>query len=355
MRKNVLKISGLIIFGAMAFNCTRNDNVSDPTSLKEAVNLGAAKLNTAMNEITSTKAYQILTVSDIASKSATVSDSVYKVNITLDRINGVYDYKPVTKTDRWGVPLVRFFTRTADNSKMIVNMPLSKVTHPRSLRQYFPSDTALVNNFSISVSDYHNNFSSFWNFDYLLSSEISIDKAIAGNLNIRSVVSPATGIHYASQYAFTGSYTANYKYESGDTTESGFSIRNADKILWEEKLLTVRNDTARFGREHKYILTIGDVQIIRKSGTGKIQVLLKGVVQANAVIQIVDKQQDSEASVCRKREVQITFDDGTSTTISSLISQSIDDIKTLFTSLHQVYFAANMVDWIAYDVYNQKN
>lgn len=136
---------------------------------------------------------------------------------------------------------------------------------------------------------------------------------------------------------------------------SSFAILSDANVLYEEKLLTVKNDTARFGREHQYILTIGNVQISRKSGTKTVEVSVNGVLQPNAVVAIVDQAADSEASVCKKRDVQITFEDGTTTTVSALIGKSIDNIKTLFNSLHSVYFAAYIVDWIAYDIYYQRN
>jgi len=238
---------------------------------------------------------------------------------------------------------------------MIVNMPLAKVQDPRSLRRYSASDTTLKNNFSIAVSDYHNNYNSYWDYDYALASQISVDSVAAGNLNINSLVSPKLGVHYTSQYAFTGSYTAKYKYDSGDTTVSSFAIEGNGQVLYEEKLLTVRNDTARFGREHEYILTIGDVQIVRSSATKKTEVYVNGVIQPTATVTIVDQVADSEASACKKREIQITFEDGTTTTVSALIGKSIGNIKTLFDSLHSVYFAAYIVDWIAYDIYYQRN
>ena len=83
-------------------------------------------------------------------------------------------------------------------------------------------------------------------------------------------------------------------------------------------------------------------------------IAVDGVVQTGAVVEIVDKESDSEASVCKKREVQITFEDGTVTTIGKLIGNSVENIKTLYTSLHEVYFAAYIVDWIAYDIYYKR-
>ncbi len=355
MKKLILRIGGVVLFTTFFLSCSKNPNLENPTTLKQALNQSSMNLNTAMNAITASRAYGILTVSDVNLKSASVADSAYRVNITLDKINGVYDYNHVTRQNLWGLSLLHFFTRTADNSHMIVRMPLQKVTRPRSLRFFSPADSSLTNNFKIDVSDYHNDYNSFWDYDYLLNSEISVDSVVAGNLNIKSLVSPTQGIHYSAQYAFTDKYTAKYMYDSGDTTVSSFAIMNGTNVLYEEKLLTIRNDTVRFGREFEYILTIGNVQITRKSGTKAVEISVNGVVQQNAVVEIIDREPDSEASVCKKRDVKITFDDGTSDTISNLIGKSVDNIKTLYTSLHQVFFAAYIVDWIAYDIYYQRN
>jgi hypothetical protein len=336
------------------WGCTKKDDgILDQASLKMAIDQSATRLNTAINAISSSQAYNILTINEesIAKSSA---ETDYKVYIPLDLIKGVYDYNKVTKLNNWGFSLIHFFTKSADNSQMIVRMPLKKVTRPASLRRFSQADSSLTNNFSIAVSDYHNNYNNYHDYDYILASEISIDNIVAGKLNIKSIVSPTEGKDYASQYAFTESYTANYRYKSGDTTVSSFAIQSGDKVLYKEELLTIKNDTAWFGREHQYILTIGDVQIIRKSGTKTVQIAVDGVLQPNAVVTIVDKESDPEASVCKKRDIQITFEDGTVTTVSALIGDSVDDIKTLYTSLHQVYFAAYIVDWIAYDIYYQR-
>jgi len=354
MKKIGRILTGTVLFTALLSGCAKNDALLENAALKQAIDESALNLNNAMEEITASQAYSILTVSDDGtSKSA--SDTEYRVYIPLELVKGVYDYKPGASFDRWGISLMRYFSKSADNNQMIVNMPLKKVTNPRLLRHYAPEDSSLTNNFSIAVSDYHNNYNSYHDYDYILASEISVDNTLAGKLNIRSVVSPTLGTDYASQYAFTDSYTANYKYVSGDTTKSGFSIKDGDKVLYEENLLTIKNDTARFGREHLYTLTIGDVQIIRNSSTRSVQIAVNGEIQEAAVVEIIDKVTDPEASVCKKRDIQITFEDGTITTVSALIGESVEDIKTLFESLHQVYFAAYVVDWIAYDIYYQRN
>lgn len=354
MKRQVRIILFTASLSAMLWSCAKNDNNTNNLSLKQSFNQGTANLNKAMDGISSSKAFGILTVNEGTSKSVS-TESAYKVYITLDTIKGEYNYHPGIRKDRWGFSLLRYFTKSANNSKMIVNMPLKKVEHPGSLRDFRPSDSLLTNNFSIAVSAYHNNYNSYRDFDYLLASEISVDKVKAGDLNIDYVVSPTLGIVYASRFAFDGGYTADYKYDSGDTTASSFAISGSNKVLYEEKRLTIKTDTGRFGREHQYILTIGDVKIIRKSSTKTIQIFLNDVLQPNAKVEIVDKVPDAEGSVCKHREVQITFEDGTVTTVSALIGKSVENIKTLFDSLHEVYFAAFVVDWIAYDIYYQRH
>ena len=352
MQSRILLLT--VALSTMLLSCTKNENVVNNLNLKQSLSQSSVNLNTAVGEISSTQAYSIFTTYNGILKSGNLLDSTYKVYIPLEKIKGVFDFKPVRRIDRHGRSIIQFFNMSTDNSQMIVRMPLSKVKNPRTLRFYSPADTALVNNFTIAVSDYHNNYNSYHDYDYALASAISVDNVVAGNLNINSLVSPKDGIHYAAQYAFDASYTAKYLYASGDTTVSSFSINDGEKILYEEKLLTTKNDTARFGREHQYILTIGDVQIIRKREAHTVSVSVNGVLQPNATVTIVDKDFDPEASVCKKRDIQITFEDGTTALVSELIGKSVDNIKTLFDSLHQVYFAAYVVDWIAYDIYYQR-
>jgi hypothetical protein len=345
------------LISTLFWGCSKNESSTDSSSLKQSIARSSANLNQAMVDITSSKAYSILTIPEgtLKSSESSTSDSVYRVYITLDQIKGKYDFHPVIKHDKWGLPLINYFVKTADDNQMVVYMPLVKITNPKSLLRFSPSDTTLTNNFAIAVSQYHNNYNGYHDFDYLLASEISIDNASEGSLNIKSFKSPKSGIHYASEYAFSGSYTAKYKYDSGDTTVSSFAIMSGDNVLYREELLTIKNDTARFGHEKQYSLTIGDVKIVKKAADTKAEVYLAGVLQPNAVITIIDKETDPEASVCKKRDIQITFDDGTTTTVSALIGSSVADIKTLFESLHQVYFAAYIVDWIAYDIYYHRN
>lgn len=362
IKTRTMKKPGRIILvvafvSTLFWSCSKNENITETNSLKQSISGSASNLNKAMEVITASPAFSILTNSGTSLKSleSSTSDSIYKVYISLDNIKGIYDYHPSITRDKWGRPLVNYYSKIADDNRMVVRMPLDKVKNPKSLLLFVPADSALKNNFSIAVSQYFNNYNGYRDFDYNLASEISIDDASVGNLNIKSFKNPVSGVHYASEYAFSGGYTAKYKYDSDDTIKSGFSIMNGNTVLYQEELLSVRNDTARFGHEKQYSLTIGDVKIVNKAAGAKVEVYLKGVLQTNAVITIIDNKTDPEASVCRNRDIQITFDDGSTTTVSTLIGSSVKDIKALFESLHQVYFAASVVDWIAYDIYYKRN
>lgn len=343
MSKNLFAAAMVFI---LITGCTKNDPQKE--SLREAINDGAMELNSAVGSISSMPAFSILTSKDEFTTKSAAAD--YKVYITLDTIKGIYDYVRPSSYNLWGMSIMNFFTRTGESEQMIVNMPLKKVMRSWLLRNISKADTSLENNFTIKVSEYHNNYNSFHDYDYLLESEISIDDKYAGSLNINALVKPVTGRNYTAGFKFPNGYTAGYSYESGDTALSSFTIKNDDKVLYGEQLIIISNDTSKI-REHQYVLTVGDVQIIRKSGSHEISVLVNGKVQPGAKVEIIDRKQDSEASVCKERDIQLTFEDGTRTTISALIGESVEDIRSIYSSLHQVYFAASVVDWIAYNIY----
>jgi hypothetical protein len=353
MKSPAFKLSGFILLSLFVLSCSKTAvDSSSQTSLKDALSIGTQNLNTAMTDIASNQAFQVISVSNPTTLKAA---TVYSVNIPLSLVAGVYDYKALKTDASKNYALIKFFTKTTAASKMVINLPLAKLKNPHVLREYQKADSTLTNNFSMSVTEYYNNYNSYRDFDYSNVAAITIDKVLAGSLNIKSLRSPTLGTQYASQFAFSNGYTAKYKYASGDTIVSSFTILKAASVVYEEKLLTIKNDTARFGKEHQYSLTIGDVKLVKK-GSKTYAVYVKNVLQPKAVVSFIDKDEneDSEHSVCDKRDIQITFEDGTTSTVSTLIGQSITNISTLFTSLHQVYFAAYVADWIGYDIYYKR-
>ncbi len=362
MKTTAFNLAGIFLLSAMILSCSKTDVATSPVALKDAFSSSTQKLNNAMTDIASTQAFELLSISNtstLKSGTTTTATTGYKAKIPLSLVAGVYTYKALKTNASRDFPLIRFFTTSPDNSKMVVNLPLSKMKNPRVLRQYQAADSMLTNNFSISVTDYFNNYNSYHDYEYTNVADIKIDNVNSGSLKIKSNVSPVLGTQYASQFAFTNGYTAKYQYASGDTTVSSFTIMKENGVVYKEELITTRKDTAKFGHERQYTLTIGDVKIVRRSNHAS-EVYVKNVLQPKAVLAIIDHDDDEgdedkeEHSICKKRDVQITFEDGTATTISTLIGNSIDNISMLYTSLHQVYFAAYIVDWIAYDIYYKR-
>ncbi len=87
------------------------------------------------------------------------------------------------------------------------------------------------------------------------------------------------------------------------------------------------------------------------------KVYVGGVLQVKSKVEIVDKTTATtdNSVTLMKRELKITFDDGTSATFTELAGKAITDISTLFAAMRQGSFATSIIDWIAWDIYTNKN
>lgn len=103
-------------------------------------------------------------------------------------------------------------------------------------------------------------------------------------------------------------------------------------------------------REKQYDLTIGNVEIKRGLGIDSVQVFLNGVLQKTAGAKITDSA-DSTGTICGKRDILLTYDDGTTAKLSELLGPPLTQLKTLIGSLHGMYFAQNIIDYIAVNIY----
>lgn len=355
----------VFVLGLLSWSCNNKDGLntsSNTVSLKTSISNGVQELTTAVNSITTSTGYQVLAgPADLTTKSALISplDTITH-SILLADIAGVYDYKAKMVTLGHN-SIMRFFTRTAENSQMIVRLPEEKVKASRSLLRYNPSDTLLTNNYVVTLSEYQYNFNWFVSYDYKMASSIKIKDVDAGVLKIQSSSSKANGYHFASEFVFPNGYVTKCRYTSGDTAVSVYAITNGTKTLYEEKYTAIRNSTDLRHRETAFSLTIGNVLITRSLSKGQAsldsaKVYVGGVLQLNSKVELVDKTTDTtdKCITNKKRELKITFDDGTTSTFTELAGTVVTDISTLFTSMRQVYFATGIIDWIAWDVYTKK-
>ena len=364
---------GLVLLGFLTWSCSNKDELSaSQGSLKASMNTGAQSLTSAMSAITNSAGYQVLATGGSSNAPSLVksttsnSGSFFSTpldTITLADIAGTYDYK-ASKYKKWHPELLNFFAKTGTSSDFIVRLPASKVKNPGSLFHFTASDTTLVNNYVIDVSKYNYNFGRFlWN--YSLASTITIDNIAAGTLTVQSSRNRTNGYHFMSDFVFANGYDAKIVYNTGDTILSDYNISKGGVTLFEEKFTSIKNDTASRHREKEYSLTIGNVLIVRNpthgnSGLDSAKVYVGGTLQTKAKVQFIDITNHNDTTefsiIGRNRDLQITFDDGTTQTVSQLLGSTITDVRTLFVSLRQVYFATNIVDWVAWDIFmNKKN
>jgi len=357
-----------LILGSFAFwSCSGNENLSQ-ASLKTSLDNNVQELATALNTISATPGYQILGVSSTSDNSSSsvkssvaAFDSTYS-SILLTDIAGVYNYKATSYKKRQ-ISLMRYFIKTADNTHMIISLPEQKVLHPNSLLQYSVKDTLLKNNYKIDVSDYQYSFNYRLGWNYQMASAITIDSVNVSNLKIQSSYSKANDYDYASEFVFADNYKAICNYSTGDTAVATYAVNNGSKTLYEEKYTAIKASSGSRHIEKEYSLTIGDVQIVRgmnhnNSSLDSAKVYVSGVLQLNSKVEFITDSTSTDETehsiINKKRDLKITFDDGTSTTITKLLGTSIDTIRTLFASLRQASFATSVVDWIAWDIYTNK-
>lgn len=359
-----MKTKGVIfaaaLLGLFTWSCTSTDDLSSSNSdLKNTISANASNLNSAINTITSSAGYQALTgTSGLRSTTDSPLDTTLTNSILLTDIKGLYDYK-ANYIKRGPSSILRFFTKTADSSIMVVRLPEEKVKNFKVLLAKLPGDSSLTNNYVVSLNDYQYRFNRFAGWDYKMGSSINIKGVESGVLKIASSNSKANGYKYYSEFVFPNGYTTTCTYTSGDTAVSAYSIAKGGTVLYEEKYTAIRGTKEVRHREKSFSLIIGNVQIVRNSGGGGLdsaKVYVSGVLQANAKVSVVDKSTDgTDVTVTnKKRELQITFEDGTVSTFSQLAGAAIDNIGSLFTAMRNVTFTTNVIDWIAWDIYTKK-
>jgi hypothetical protein len=363
----------ILLVSILSWSCSNNE--LSQASLKDSMNKNVQDLTAAMNKISASNGYQLLSISTGTASNTTPSlvkssvaafDTTYN-SIILTDIAGNYDYKAV-KYKKGGNQLLRFFTKSGTSDHMIVGLPESKLKNPGRLLHYSPSDTLLVNNYVIDLSKYNYNFNRRLGWNYQMTSTINIKDVNIGALAIQSSSSIANGYKYASEFVFADGYKASCTYASGDTAVANYAIYDGSKVLYLEKYTALRGSKNGKHKEKQYTLTIGNVEIVRAlnhEALDSAKIYVGGVLQTNAKVEIVDintsvsnydsGDDETDNSVINKsRELKITFDDGTSATISDLLGTSVTTIRTLFASLRQSSFAVGIVDWIAWDIYTNK-
>lgn len=340
MKKSVVAI--VVIMGVIVLSCSKVENSNN--GLKQSIEKGVADINNAVTKISGTAGYKLLSINEAASKSGfSFNDS-----INMSMVSGIYDFQPDTvMLDHHFTPY-RLFKKTGQSENMVVNMPERIVFRPKHLHFYEPIDTVYPNNFTITATDYHL-YSNWWhNTEYKLTAGLTLDNEDAGSMDVYSTSSSFHCNSYTSKYTFKDGYNISAVWQVGDTATSAFSLAKENDTLFKESNIFIWNGMHK--NEKFYSLTIGDVEIKKSSGIDSIQVFVNDILQ-KAAAEIITDDSDTDGSVCNSRDILLTFDDGTTAKLSDLMAPVREDLKILRESLHNMYFAKHIVDFIAVSIY----
>jgi hypothetical protein len=344
MKRNIVAIAVIMAMGV--WGCSKID--SGNSGLKRAVENGVASIDHAVSKISGTTGYQLLSMNDATSKS----DFTFNDTIELSDVAGIYDFKPDTILRIHHFSPYRLFKKTGESADMVVNLPEAMVFHPKHLCFFAPLDTVYPNNFTITATDYHLYFN-WWNsYEYKLTAGLSLDDKDAGSMDVSSTSHSAHTNSYASSYTFTNGYNIAAVWQDGDTATSAFSLSNGNDTLFRESNTFIWHDFHK--TEKFYKLKIGSVELRKSTGVDSLQVFVNDVLQQNAARMITDDS-DVSGSVCNRRDILLTYDDGTTARLSDIIAPVKEDLKSLRNSLHSMYFAKHIVDYIAFSIYYESH
>jgi hypothetical protein len=344
-----LVIAGM---GAGLWQCTKENGTG--SSLKESLNLNSARLDKALNVISNSSAYRMLLAETGGTmKSASPDTVVYLDSIRLGDISGIYEFEQPDSMAYYHHGLYRMFRKTGESDNLVVKLPESKLFHPRKLWHPFERDTIGPNNFVITASEYHYYFAYGFVYDYGLNAGFELNDSLLGYLGIQSYRNSWSDFQFSSSYTFPEGYTIKVDQNSGDTSTFSMALLEGSDILLQESIQKTKHEGQR-QHERQYSLTIGNVQITRSSTADSMLVYLDGALQPNAKVEIIDTGQDNGDemhSVRHSRDIQITFEDGTVTTVSDLLGPSKEILSGLVDSLGDMSFATRILDYIAWNIY----
>lgn len=343
----------ILLLPLLLWQCSKQSNdMAPPKSLKEALQVNTQHLNSAADEISQTYGYKIINIFDNSTlKSAEATDAMLQDSITLAKIKGTYEYQPMSYTHWCFSCFSKLFKKTGESNDLVVKLPEAKVFFPNRFQMVTPRDTSLKNNLIIDASDYHYYFSMGFLWDYKLAASLTINDTAIGTISHSSGRNTSVTFN-SSSYAFPNGYSIEVNEKSGDTATSSIALMSNSTILFKEAVNRYKVSGAKY-REKAYTLDIGNVEFTKAKGADTLTVSVNGVLQTKAKIEVVDAS-NSSGSVFSGRDVKITFDDGTSTMLSTLLGPSLTMLNKLTTNLQNVYFATHIVDYIAFNIYKNQ-
>lgn len=362
MKRNIITVGVLLFFSAVLFSCSESsdNNREKGLSLEESLKEKTVSLSTAVNEITSSKGFNILTMNEPTTKTGNEDNTRFSASITLDDVKGVYEYSPAipaaTTETKMGF-MSNMFAKTGDSDEFIIKLPKEKAGSPWKLYMQEDGDSTLVNDFVITTSQYNYSFSAGegFSFDYLLNSAIEAEGEAAGELFVDWSINEDRNFEYESKFSFPDNYSVGVEFSHGDTVSYAYNLKNGEDVLFKEEMQFTKGDGEN-SRTYEYKLEIGIIEIVKNSTSDSYMVYRDGVLEEDAVIEVINNSGEStEADVvfCRKGlDLKITFADESVVVLSELLGQdTLDKMSEIFSSMYDMYFVNHVVNKVAHEAY----
>ncbi|PKQ60530.1 hypothetical protein BZG02_18880 [Labilibaculum filiforme] len=364
MKRNIVAVGVLLFFSTVLFSCSdsSDNNQEKDLTLEQSLKEKTVSLSNAVNEITSSKGFGIVTMNEPATKTGSEEegdDTKFSANITLDDVKGVYEYSPAIpeETSANKMYFQTKFTKTGDSEKFIVKLPKEKAGNPWNLYLEEEGDEALVNDFVITTSQYNYSFSADqgFSFNYLLNSAIEVAGEDAGELYVDWAIASNQNFKYESKYSFTDTYSVGVEFSHGDTLSYSYNLKKGEDVLFKEEVEFAKGDGENRG-SFEYALSIGIIKIVKNSENDDYQVYRDGTLEEDAVIEVVQataETEESELAFCKKGlDLKITFADESVVVLSELLGQdTLDKMAEIFSSMYDMYFVNHVVNKVAHEAY----
>lgn len=370
MKRNIVAV-GVLLLSATLWSCS--DSSSESKSLEESFQVETQSLSEAVEAIGESKGYNLIVMSNGNSKQTKQSDGGFlnSVNIEFEDVQGVYEYIiPVNEEQtsaKIGMPYKKF-EKTGDSTLFVIRLPQEKAFEPWDLYEEEDGDDALDNDFEIAASDYKKTLTLDEGFglNYKLDADLKIEEEFAGEIFMEWNISNMM-MEYATEFGFANDYSVGSEFKLGNEISYEYFLKKAGEILFMEEVEFTKGEGEEEG-SFEYVLTIGNIKIVKNSNSSAYEVYRDGILEEDAVITIVedDNQQDDESGeegeenytdegehaddvFCRGGfNVKIEFADGTEVNLEDeLGEETIEKLHEIFESIYDMYFVKHVVDHVA--------
>jgi len=365
MKRNIVAVGVLFFFSAILFSCSddSDNNPEKGLSLEQSLQEKTISLSNAVDEITSSKGFDIVTINDPSTKTSVEGedDTKFSANITLDDVKGIYEYEPSIPADttetKMGYWMMNMFSKTGESEEFIIKLPKEKADHPWNLYTQDESNDTLVNDFVLTTSQYNYSFSAGEgiSFDYLLNSAIEVEGEDVGELFVDWSINEDLNFEYESKFSFTDDYSVGVEFSHGENLSYAYNLKMGEEVLFMEEVEFTKGDDENQS-SFEYALSIGIIKIVKNSASDDYQVYRDGTLEEGVTIETVTETEESEEldmAFCKKGlDLKITFTDESVVVLSELLGEdTLDKMAEIFSSMYDMYFVNHVVNKVAHEAY----